>query len=161
MTETTGTEIRTPFVDDSLLEQRQQQREVLLSIPKWLADKVRDGADAAPDASLASAAPTPPTVAQRLLIERHARDQVDELLDQLQVALVPVIDRGVAEVIDAHLVGVLQRRASKGATAWRAELAEDLAAEIEIDEDALGRLIDLLLIADGLANDGFTDLRFG
>jgi len=163
MSEADGTEIRTPFVDDSLLEQRQQQREVLLSIPKWLADEAR-----APSSSISSSSvgtpsavpPAPVTPAQRILIERHARDRVDGLLDQLQDSLAPVVDRGVAETIAAHLDAVLSRKASKGATAWRSDLADELDVELDVDRDALGELVDLLLMADGLANDGFADTRF-
>lgn len=159
MTDAPGPELRTPFIDDALLEQRQQQREVLLSLPKGLADEAR--AQSTSPGSASSHAPLPPpSLAQRLLVERHARDRIDDLLDQLQVALVPVIDKGVAEAIDGYLAPVLERRASTAAAEWRGDIADDLAAEPDIDLGHLGELVDLLLLADDLADDGFTDLRF-
>ena len=153
-------EFRTPFVDDALLEQRQQQRQLLLSIPKDLADRVRQGDPAelpvinAPDSFAA------PTLAQRLLVETHARDRIDDLLDELQVGMVGVIDLGVAQTIAGYLDAALAKGPNPGATGWRAALAEDLATDVEINESALGEMIDLMLMADSLADDGFSDLRF-
>jgi hypothetical protein len=158
MKDTATTEQRTPFLDDALLEQRQQQREVLLSIPKWLADQVR-----VDDVINVPAGPNNwgrPTPAQRLLVERHARDRVDDLLDELQVGMVSVIDRGVAETVAAHLDAVLANGSNRGARIWRESLGDDLEADIEVNEPRLGEMIDLLLLADDLADDGFTDTRF-
>ena len=66
----------------------------------------------------------------------------------------------VAEAIDGYLAKVLSRRPSGAAAAWREDIAEDLAGEPDVDRDQLGQLVDLLLIADDLADDGFSDLRF-
>ena len=155
----TASELRTPFIDEERLEQRQQQRQVLLSIPKWLIDRVRIYAPDAP-LDLPDDAPPPVTLAQRPLVEHYARSRIDDLLDQLQDDMVAVIDRGVAETVAAHLVTSLRQRPTRGAARWREDLADDLLIEIDIDEEALGELVDLLLLADTLADDGFSDLRF-
>lgn len=153
--------MRTPFVDEALLEQRQQQREVLLSIPGWLAHKVLETEPSERSSEPVVQHPAaPPTPAQEVLVERHARDRVDDLLDQLQDDLAAVIDRGVAETIVAHLVTVTNRRPSPATDRWRNDLTDELMIEVDVDEGALGELVDLLLMADDLADDGFADLRF-